>query len=161
MRILAPLAILLSACATQPPAPPAPAVTCPAGATSGADVEEVRRLELRGAEINVTGWTIEEARAFFAPEWFSVQLDGSRVEADAVLGRFQNGRFPGWAESFEISNLDIRVFCGATAVAIGDAEIRPRAAPDQVMRFRYMNVWRKAPEGWLYAEQLFYTPPAP
>jgi hypothetical protein len=130
--------------------------------TSGADVEEIRRLEQYGARVNVEGWSAEDARGFFAPEWVSVQPDGSRIDVAAALSRFQNGRMPAWAERFVVSDLDIRVYCGS-AIVVGNAEALPRGAPAGAapVRYRYMNVWRRGPSGWLYAMQLFYAPPAP
>lgn len=135
---------------------------CAEHADVGADVEAVRALELRGAAINVEGWSEAEARAFFAPEWFSVQLDGSRVDLATVLARFQDGRMPGWARRFDLPRLDIRIYCDM-AIAVGDAEIEPRNMPADAepMRFRYMNIWRRAEGGWLYTAQLFYPPSTP
>jgi ketosteroid isomerase-like protein len=135
--------------------------TCPV-TTSGSDVEELRRLEHYGASVNVEGWSADDARAFFAPEWVSVQPDGSRIDVAAALARFRGGRMPAWAEHFTVSDLDIRVYCDA-AVVVGNAEALPRGAPAAAapMRYRYMNLWRRGPTGWLYAMQIFYTPPAP
>jgi hypothetical protein len=129
--------------------------TC-SSVTSGPDVEEIRRLELRGAAINVEGWSQEEAEAFFAPEWLSVQPDGSDIKLNGVFSRFRDGRTPGWAESFLLPELDIRVYCGA-AIVIGRGEIRPRGAsdPSQTIRVRYLNVWRKENGRWVYAAQQY------
>jgi hypothetical protein len=120
--------------------------------TAGPAVEEVRRLELRGGAVNVEGWTIEEARAFFAPEWVSVQPDGSVTNVETVLGAFVDGRSRGWASSFTVVELDIRVACDG-AVVVGLAEARPLGAPESAppVRMRFLNVWRKQDGRWLYA----------
>jgi ketosteroid isomerase-like protein len=120
-------------------------------ATTGADVDAVRRLEARGAAVNVEGWDIEEARGFFAPEWASVQPDGSVLRLDSVFAGFQDGRSRPWAQSFTHTELDVRVACDS-AVVIGLAEVRPRGAPEGVVvRTRFLNVWRKQDGRWLYA----------
>lgn len=85
--------LLSAACANSPP-PRHDALMC-APITAGPDVEEVQRLELRGGAVNVEGWTIEEARAFFAPEWVSVQPDGSVTRLETVLSNFVEGRSRG------------------------------------------------------------------
>ena len=142
--------LLSAACANSPP-PMHEALMC-APVTAGTAVEEVRQQELRGAAVNVEGWTIEEARAFFAPEWVSVQPDGSLTRLETVLGGFVEGRSRAWASSFTLVELDIRVACDS-AVVIGLAEARPQGAPQSSppVRMRFMNVWRKQDGRWLYA----------
>lgn len=128
--------------------------SCPV-VTSGPDVDTVRQLEERGAAVNVSGWTVEEARAFFAPEWVSLQPDGSVTKVDAVLARFQNGRSVAWAQSFELNELDVRVFCD-TAVVVGLARARPLGASGtKVINLRYANIWRKRNGRWLYTANQF------
>jgi ketosteroid isomerase-like protein len=111
-------------------------------------------LEQRGAATNVEGWTNEEARSFFAPEWFSVQPDGSVMRLDAVFARFQEGRSQPWARRFDLTELDIRVYCD-TAIVVGLAEARARGGSETspALHFRYLNVWRKHEGRWLYAGQ--------
>jgi hypothetical protein len=142
--------MLLAACTSSPP-PTHDALMC-APVTAGPAVEEVRQQELRGAAVNVEGWTIEEARGFFAPEWVSVQPDGSVTRLETVLGGFVEGRSRAWASSFTLVELDIRVACDG-AVVIGLAEARPLGAPQSSppVRMRFMNVWRKQDGRWLYA----------
>lgn len=151
------IAAALAACST---APEKQVFTdaCPMMTTTGPDVEEIRRLEERGAKVNVEGWTIEEAREFFAPEWLSAQPDGTDSGLETVFGAFQNGRSAPWAGRFEITDLDIRVYCDV-AIAFGRADAyRPGAAVDQAqpdIRFRWLNVWRKAEGRWVYAANQF------
>jgi len=119
---------------------------------TGPEVEEIRRLEERGAAANVEGWTIQEARAFFAPEWASLQPDGSLVTVEAVFAGFRDGRSQPWAGSFTLTGLDIRVHCD-TAIVFGQAEARAIGAPatSPATRFHFLNVWRKEEGRWLYA----------
>ncbi len=125
---------------------------CQAPATRGPAVEEIRRLEEQGGAVNVTGWTIEQARAFFAPEWVSVQQNGSVTTLGNVLAAFVDGRVQGWAAAFTLVELDIRVYCDS-AVVIGLAEARPVGAPPSASpaRMRFLNMWRKQDGRWLYA----------
>lgn len=125
---------------------------CSRVATSGFDVDAVKRLELRGAASNVDGWTIEEARSFFAPEWVSVQPDGTQVGLDKVLSSFENGRNHPWADRFDLTELDIRVYCDM-AVVVGTAQVSAKGdkQPLRTIHFRYLNIWRKSGAGWLYA----------
>lgn len=142
--------MLLAACVSSAP-PTQDALMC-APVTAGPDVEEVRQQELRGGAVNIEGWTIEEARAFFAPEWVSVQPDGSVTRLETVLGGFVEGRSRAWASSFTLVELDIRVACDS-AIVIGLAEARPLGAPQSSppVRMRFMNVWRRQDGRWLYA----------
>lgn len=161
MKIQSAAPILAAACAaamlvlTPAPARAEEGPTC-TEVTAGSEVDEIRRLELRGAAINVEGWTWEEAQSFFAPEWLSVQPDGSDARLDGYYSRFRDGRIAGWAESFELPELDIRVYCGA-AIVVGRGEIRPRGAtdPSQTIRVRYLNVWRKQDGRWVFAAQQY------
>jgi ketosteroid isomerase-like protein len=120
------------------------------------EVEELRRLELRGARTNVEGWTLDEAKAFFAPQWVSVGPDGKIAGADSVFASFVDGRSRPWASRFDLVELDIRVY-GVVAVVIGLAEAEGIGAPagTKPTRFRYLNVWRKVNGRWLYSEQQF------
>jgi hypothetical protein len=126
--------------------------------TSGPDVEEIRRLEQRGAQSNVDGWDIEEARRFFAPEWTSVGPDGSDGDLSSVLNAFDNGRSRPWAGRFEILDLDIRVYCD-TAVVVGRAAAYRIGASGQedapAAHFRWLNVWRKEQGRWVYVANQF------
>lgn len=146
-----------ASCATPiatPAAPSGSSNACLAMTTSGPDADELARLEERGARANVEGWSVEEARAFFAPEWTSVQPNGTNTNLDAVLNTFQNGRSIPWAGRFDITNLDIRVYCD-TAVVIGSADAyRIGASGDgaqPAVHFRWLNVWRKVNGHWVYA----------
>jgi ketosteroid isomerase-like protein len=124
--------------------------------TSGADVEAVRALEKKGADSNVDGWTLNEAKAFFAPEWVSLQMDGSVMKLDKVFEGFKNGRSQPWAQSFKLTELDVRVYCD-TAIVIGLAEAQAKGPPDKAPtgKFRFLNVWRKQDGTWLYAANQF------
>ena len=151
--LIAGTCVLASGCAT-PAAAVAGDAACSSFTATGPDAEEVRRLELRGAATNVEGWTIEEARAFFAPEWFSVQPDGSVTQLDAVLATFQDGHSRPRAGRFDLVELDVRVYCDM-ALVVGLAEARAPGGSETspVLRFRYLNVWRKHDGRWLYAGQ--------
>lgn len=128
---------------------PALAAACSSDATSGPNADEIRRLEAIGARSNVDGWSLKEARGFFAPEWVSVQPDGALFHAQDVLSRFVNGRSFGWADRFDLLQLDVRVYCDV-AVVVGLAEAHARGAPQSApsMHFRYTNVWRKVGRRW-------------
>lgn len=131
-------------------------ICCQGETADPADVEELRRLELRGARTNVEGWNLNEAKAFFAPKWVSVGPDGKIAGVDSVFESFVDGRSRPWATRFELVELDIRVY-GAAAVVIGLAEAEGIGAPagTKPTRFRYLNVWRKVNGRWLYSEQQF------
>lgn len=153
--LVASICVLASGC-TTPSAVAAGETACPGFTAIGVDAEEIRRLELRGAATNVEGWSIEEARDFFAPEWMSVQPDGSVMGLDAVFARFQDGRSQPWAGRFDLTELDIRVYCD-TAIVVGLAEARAPGSSETspALRFRYLNVWRKHEGRWLYAGQQY------
>ena len=128
----------------------------PTEVTDGADREALRQLEVRGARANVEGWTLDEAKAFFAPKWVSVGPDGKVAGVDTVFESFVDGRSRPWASRFDLVELDIRVY-GTAAVVIGLAEAEGLGAPagTKPTRFRYLNVWRKVNGRWLYSEQQF------
>ncbi len=137
---------------------------CPHAATAGPAVEAIRALELRGARANVDGWSIEEARSFFAPDFVSIQPDGSVTRLDKVLTAFADGRNAGFARSFDITELEIRVYGCNAAIVIGAADIRARAAPPDApaWRVRFLNIWRRDGERWrLTANQFARIPPDP
>ena len=148
------LAMLATSCATRAGASAnSAASSCSTAASIGADAEAVRRLEERGARVNVEGWGIDEAREFFTPTWVSVGPDGVVRGVDDVYATFVDGRSRPWASSFELLDLDIRVYCDM-AIVIGLAEARG-STPEQVMRVRYLNVWRKIDGSWRYSEQQY------
>ena len=147
----------------QSPADPMTA-RCPGSTTTGPDVEEIRRLELRGGQVNVEGWSIEEARGFFAPDFFAIEPGGQINRLDKILSGFSNGRNPGFARSFDISGLDIRVYGCDAAVVTGLADVRVLAAPPDApaWRIRFLNVWRRDEGRWrLAANQFVRVMPAP
>ncbi len=148
------LALLATGCATDS-SPKVTQTDCPL-VTTGADVEEIRRLEEVGAASNVEGWTLEEARAFFAPEWVAVGPDGSAAGVDKVFSQFKDGRNTPRAGAFDLVALDIRVYCDA-AIVIGTAEASPIGAPAdfKALRFHYLNFWRRSGGRWLYAAQQY------
>lgn len=150
-------AITLAACATAPTPPPSAQTETCAPVISGAEVDEIRRLERVGAASNVEGWGLDDARAFFAPEWTSVQPNGSVMRLDAVLSQFPNGRSQPWASRFELPELDVRVYCDvAVVVGVGEAWAPDAAAnATPAVRFRFTNVWRKQDGRWLYAANQF------
>lgn len=131
--------------------------SCPDVATAGADVEAVRALELRGAQVNVEGWSINEARGFFAPDFVSIHPDGTVNRLDKVLAVFADGRSAGFARSFDITALEIRVYGCDAATVIGTAEVRARAAPANApaWRVRFLNVWRRDVGRWRLAANQF------
>ncbi len=151
-----PVVLVVSLFAAASAGEAAVAKDCPATA-EGPDAEEIRRLEERGARANVEGWSIEEARAFFAPEWASVQPNGETSDLDAVLAGFKDGKSVPWAARFELPELDIRVYCDA-AVVIGRGQAWAPGAPAgaaPAVKFRFLNVWRKEGGRWLYAANQF------
>jgi ketosteroid isomerase-like protein len=128
-----------------------------AGCTESEEIDAIRRLELRGARVNVDGWDIDEARRFFAADFVSIQPDGRINGLDAVMATFKNGRSRGWAQSFDITSLDISLLDCAAAMVIGTAEVRALGAPAGAppWRVRFLNVWRKSQEGWQYRANQF------
>ena len=158
--VIAALAIA-SCAATRVPASEAvleaPA-SCATISTGGPDAEEIRRLEHIGAQSNVEGWSIEEARTFFAPDWISIGPNGNTTGLDTVLSGFENGRSRPWAGRFEVLDLEIRVYCDV-AVVIGRAAAYPIGAADTerapAAHFRWLNVWRKEGGRWVYAANQF------
>lgn len=156
--LAATLSLILGGCATTANVRADDSADCPTITSSGPDADEIRRLEERGARANVEGWSIEEARAFFAPEWLSVQPNGTDVSLESVFSTFPNGRSVPWAGRFDLTDLDVRVYCN-TAIVIGRAEAYPPGATaadtEPAVRFRYLNVWRKVDGQWLYAAQQY------
>lgn len=145
---------LAASCAPIPlGAAPAAAPSCPAVATTGPDVDAVRRLEERGARVNVEGWTIEEARAFFAPDFVSVQPNGSVNGLETVFSSFADGRSRPWARSFDLVELDVHIYNCNAAVVVGLAEAHPLGTAESAppLRLRFLNAWRKQDGRWLYA----------
>lgn len=139
-------------------------VPCSGVRTSGPEVDAIRALEQRGARVNVEGWSIDEARGFFSPDFVSIQPDGSVIRLDKVLTAFPDGRNAGFARSFDITELEIRVYGCDAAVAIGAADIRARAAaPDApALRVRFLNMWRRDAGRWrLTANQFARIPSDP
>lgn len=130
---------------------------CPVVTTAGPDVEAVKEMEAYGARVNMDGWSIIDARRFFAPDYVSIQPDGTVRRMDSVLAVFTNGRSDGWARSFDVSDLDVHVYHCSTAVVVGKAEVRANAAPPDSppWRIRYLNVWRKQDGHWLNSANQF------
>jgi ketosteroid isomerase-like protein len=135
---------------------PQAAPRCSGFTSTGVDAEEIRRLEQLGAQSNVDGWSIGDARAFFAAEWITVGPDGAVAGVEVVFAQFTDGRSTPWAGRFELVELDVRVYCDM-AVVIGLGEATPKNAPADFkpVRFRYTNVWRRDGERWLYAANQF------
>lgn len=152
------LSLLVASCVTAPirevslPAHQRESA-CLAVSTTGTSADEIIRLERRGAQVNVDGWSIEEARGFFAPDFVSVQPGGQVNGVDTVFASFVDGRSQPWASSFELVELDVRVINCDTAIVIGLAEVRPANLPAEAapVRLRFLNVWRKHDDRWLYA----------
>lgn len=130
---------------------------CPDVATTGPDVEAVRQLELRGGQVNVEGWTIEEARQFFAPEFVSIEPGGGVNRLDRVLSTFPDGRNAGFARSFDISGLEIHIYGCDIAMVTGTADVRVRAASPEAppWRIRFLNMWRRDAGHWRLAANQF------
>lgn len=133
------------------------AASCPGVATTGPDVEAIRQLELRGGQVNVEGWSIEEARTFFAPDFLSIEPGGGVNRLDKVLSSFSGGCNPGFARSFDISDLEIRVYGCDAAIATAIADVRILAAPPDApaWRIRYLNMWRLDAGHWRLAANQF------
>ncbi len=155
-------ALTICGCATGggevPPSSAEAQSTCPSMQTSGADAEEIRRLEMRGAQSNVDGWGLAEATSFFAPEWVSVGPDGSDSDRAAVLDAFTDGRSRPWAGRFDILDLDIRVYCDSAVVVGRAAAYRIGASPPEeapAAHFRWLNVWRKQDGRWVNVANQF------
>lgn len=146
---------------TGVPAIAAPAThtsQCAQAVTSDRDADEIRRLELRGARVNVEGWTLEEAHDFFASDWVSVQPNGTVMKLDGVWAGFKEGRSMPWAGRFDVTELEVRVYCD-TAIAIGKADVYrigdTGSDAKPAMHLRWLNVWRKVGNLWLYAANQF------
>ena len=137
--------------AESPPVPPAIG-GCVGVATEGGEVEAVRQLELRGGRMNTEGWDVEESRSFFASDFIGIQPGGAISGLETIVVTSASGRIRGWARSFVLTDLDIRVFICATALVVGTAEARPLAAPAESppWRIRFLNVWRKEGGRWRY-----------
>lgn len=166
LHTLLPAMILAAAISTVPgqAAVTSSQARCPHTATTGPEVEAIRTLELRGARVNVEGWSIEEARGFLAPDFVSIRPDGSVTRLDKVLAAFPDGRNAGFARSFDIAALEIRVYGCDAAIVIGTADIRARAAPPDApaWRVRFLNMWRRDAGRWrLTANQFARIPPDP
>lgn len=132
--------------------------SCPSMSTSGTDAEEIRRLEMRGARSNVEGWSLQEAQAFFAPEWISVSPDGTASDLTAVLAGFENDRSRPWAGRFDILDLDIRVYCDIAVVVGKAAAYRIGASGSEdlpAVHFRWLNFWRKLDDRWINVANQF------
>lgn len=157
MRVALPALLFASLAVFAVSGRAAPPADCPSSTMTGADVNAVRKRELRGARVNVEGWDVDEARGFFAPEYLSIQPDGSMRRLDAVMAAFADGHSRGWARSFELSELEIRVYHCVAAVVTGVAEVRAAAAPADARpwRIRYLNVWRRQDGQWLNTSNQF------
>jgi hypothetical protein len=72
---------------------------------------------------------------------------------DTILASFVDGRSRPWAQSFDLIELDIRVFNCNSAMVVGLAEVRPIGLPADAapLRLRFLNVWRRTDDGWVYA----------
>ena len=149
----------LAPCGAQSPPAPPESRGCAGVATEGPEVEAVRQLELRGGRMNIDGWDAEESRSFFASDFIGIQPGGAISGLEAIGATAATGRIPGWARSFVLTDLDIRVFNCATALVVGTAEARPLAAPAESppWRIRFLNVWRREGGQWRYWANQFTT----
>ena len=125
-----------------------PSAGCHGVATSGAAVDEIRALEKAGGDSNVKGMSKADGEKMFAGSFISFGPDGAVKTRDDVLKTYVDGKMAPWAASFEIKELDVRVYCD-TATVVGLSEVVPlKAKPDAApVRFRWLNVWAK-PEGF-------------
>ena len=131
---------------------------CQSYATSGAGVDEIRALEEAGGQSNVTGMSLADGERMFARSFVSFGPDGAVKTRDDILKTYVDGKFPAWASSFEIKELDVKVYCD-TATVVGLSEVRAKAAPAEAkpIRFRWLNVWAK-PEGFWQIVASQFTP---
>jgi Domain of unknown function (DUF4440) len=149
----------LTPCQAEPPPASTPAPACLGVAREGADVEAVRQMEQRGARMNIDGWDFADSREFFASDFVSIQPGGGVSDLAAVMSTFSNGRSPGWARRFDLTELDVRIFNCEFALVIGTAEAHPLAAAADAppWRVRFLNVWRKEGGRWRYWANQFTT----
>lgn len=125
------------------------ASVCPAFVAAGPAAERVRGLEVSGATGNVTGQTREDIEQMLSPEYFAISPDGAVTTRPDILKTYVGGKRPGWATSFEIKSLDIRVYCD-TAVVTGLADAMGQDANGAARKaqFRWLNVWHQADGDW-------------
>jgi hypothetical protein len=131
---------------------------CQTYATTGARVDEIRALEETGGQSNVVGMTLAEGERMFAQSFVSYGPDGAIKTRADVLKTYVDGKFQPWASSFEIKELEVKVYCD-TATVVGLSEVRPKGAPPaaKAIRFRWLNVWAK-PEGFWQIVASQFTP---
>lgn len=122
---------------------------CAGFEVDGPVAERVRSLEVGGAAGNVTGQTLQDTEQMLSPEYFAIGPDGSVTDRADILKTYGNGKRPGWAVSFEIKSLGIRVYCD-TAVVTGLAEATGKDANGTLRQaqFRWLNVWYQADGDW-------------
>lgn len=122
---------------------------CDGYETAGPAVEEIRRLEQAGAASNVTGLALEDAERLFAPGYVSVAPDGSVSQRDKVMTAFAGGRSVPWAQRFDVTELDVKVYCDA-AIAVGLSEVEAKTSTGEIRNahFRWLNVWTRSAQGW-------------
>lgn len=154
-KLWLPLALLMVAGATLPGCANFEATaesahhSCEALKASGLVVDRIRTFEQAGAASNVSGMTLEAAQSMFAPEYVAVGQDGSIKSRNDALQMFESRRSAGWAEKFEIIELDIKVYCDMATV-VGFSEALWKGAPPTAkpLHFRWLNVWKRANKDW-------------
>ena len=134
--------VLLTSCAPQV----TQRADCSNFVTSGSPVDQIRLLEEAGARGNVTGLSRSDAEKMFGPGYVSLAPDGKVTKRDAILASWNAQP---WASRFDITELDIRVYCD-TAIAVGLSEAEPLKAPTATKptHFRWLNVWSKIGDDW-------------
>lgn len=117
--------------------------------TAGPAAEDIRRLEQEGAASNVTGLALEDAERLFASGYVSIAPDGSVSRRETVMKAFASGRSAPWAQRFDVTELDVQVYCDAAiAVGLSEAEAKTSAGESRTLHFRWLNVWTRSADGW-------------
>jgi Domain of unknown function (DUF4440) len=130
--------------------------SCAESAAARSAVEEIRVLELKGAQSNVVGEDRAEAEKMFGIGFISVDSVGIVRTREQVLQNYSSGKSSPWAKSFDVKKLDIRIDC-RTAVTIGMAEALWVGAPDgsKPLNFGWLNVWIRSGKEWRLAATKF------
>lgn len=143
---------------SQTAAGSAAGLDCATFVESGPDVEAIRAAEEAGGQTNVSGDTLENARKFFAPEFWNVLPNGEVwAGAEKTLSMYRDGRLEPWARSFELQDLRIRVYCGRVGLTTGIGKAVPLNAPGDAepMHYRFLHVWTRRGGKWRYTAQQY------
>ncbi|MGB3469879.1 MAG: nuclear transport factor 2 family protein [Erythrobacter sp.] len=129
---------------------------CGVPVTNGEDVEAIRMLELQGTRANVEGTSREDFIDILAPEYRAVRPDGSVLDYAATVASLPSGNLPAWASTFEIVEMEIRVYCDvATVVGFAQATPATNTTDSAPLRFRWLHVWTRKNGDWKYTAQQY------